>query len=79
MIPHDNTGFRARVRDIHLPSLERLEALARTIVRPAVTLILVVVASWMVMGAKPIPDWYMGLVISLTSYWFGSRSNGAPR
>ena len=65
-----------------LPSLERLEALARTIVRPAVTMILVVVASWMVMGTKELPDWYQTLVVSIVSYWFGQRASnngGTPR
>ena len=64
---------------IHVPSLERLEALTRTIVRPVVTLILVITVSVMVMKALPIPDWYQDLALFVVGVWFGSRSNGTPR
>ena len=62
-----------------LPSLERLEALARTLVRPVVTLVLVAVASGMVWHAAPLPEWYKDLTLATVFFWFGSRTNGAPR
>lgn len=55
------------------PFLERMEAFARTIVRPAVTLVLVAVASIMVLRGLSLPEWYVTLVVSITAYWFGSR------
>ena len=55
--------------------LERMEGLARTIVRPAVTLVLLVVASWMVISVVFVPEWYQTLVVAVISFWFGSRQN----
>ncbi len=45
-------------------------------VRPAVTLLLVVVLCVMVFLERPIPEMFGTLVISTLAYWFGERSKG---
>lgn len=45
-------------------------------VRPTVTMLLVLVLCGLVIIGRPVPEMFSGLVISVVSYWFGERSKG---
>lgn len=47
-----------------------------TLVRPIVTLLLVLVLCGLVVTGRPVPEAFSALVISVVSYWFGERSKG---
>jgi len=47
-----------------------------SMVRPAVTMMLVVIFCALVVIQYPVPDVFSTLVISVVSYWFGERSRG---
>ena len=53
----------------------------RSLVRPLSTVGLLAVASFMILRAATVPDWYQTLVVSALAYWFGSRTtngHGTP-
>lgn len=54
--------------------LEKLAAFLRTIVRPVVTMTMIVAATFMIAQSTEIPAWWQDLVIMIVSFWFGSRA-----
>lgn len=51
--------------------------LVRGLVRPVVTLVLVVSVTLMVFGRISVPEWYVTLVGTAVGFWFASRSGGS--
>lgn len=51
--------------------------LARGLVRPAVTLMVVGLICYMTIAEKPIPTEVMGLATIIIGAWFGSRKNSS--
>lgn len=56
------------------PPGDSLLARVRGIVRPAVTLILVIVSSGLAVTGRVVPEWYVGLTLTVVAFWFGSRT-----
>ena len=52
----------------------RFLQLLRGSVRPVVTVGVLVIASWLIMLARVVPDWYQTLVVGIVMFWFGQRS-----
>ena len=52
--------------------------LVRGLVRPIVTLALVLTVSFMVLQALSVPDWYQQMVGMVIAFWFGQRTVGTP-
>lgn len=44
-------------------------------IRPSVTLLLVIVFCGLVILGRPVPESFNALVISVVSFWFGSRQS----
>jgi hypothetical protein len=46
----------------------------RAIVRPAVTIIFAVIIGQLVVEAREIPQWFLGLAIPIITWWFAERT-----
>jgi hypothetical protein len=47
-----------------------------SLVRPVITLMLVIIFCGLVILGRPVPEVFSTLVISVVGYWFGERSKG---
>lgn len=50
----------------------------RGIVRPTITWVSWAVLASLMLSGKPVPDWYIGVVGTITGFWFGSRGSKPP-
>jgi len=46
----------------------------RAIVRPAITIIFAVVIAQLVIEARPVPEWFLGVAIPIITWWFAERT-----
>ena len=46
----------------------------RAIVRPAITIIFAVVIAQLVIEARAVPEWFLGLAIPIITWWFAERT-----
>ena len=46
----------------------------RAVVRPVVTIIFAVVIAQLVIEARPVPEFFLGLAIPIITWWFAERT-----
>jgi len=46
----------------------------RAVVRPAITIIFAVVIAQLVIEARPVPEWFLGVAIPIITWWFAERT-----
>lgn len=46
----------------------------RAIVRPAITIIFALVIAQLVIEARPVPEWFLGVAIPIITWWFAERT-----
>lgn len=55
--------------------IEKFGVVLKDSARTVVTFGVVAVASWLVLTAVPVPEWYITITSSIVAFWFGTKSN----